>query len=77
MSSSTEPLVEASEDTIRSLAGKLEEYTHTLTEEERALLEHLLLMALPPMERRRLSPEPGILSDADEELLGRLQRKES
>jgi hypothetical protein len=76
MPTSTETPIRASEETIRSLANKLQEYFQTLSEEERALLEHLLLTALPPLKRRHLSPETGLLSNADLALLDSLTLKE-
>ncbi len=68
--------MDSSENTIRSLAGKLHDYAGTLPEEDRALLEHVLLTALPPLKRRRLSPETELLSDADLDVLDRLTPKE-
>jgi len=65
-----------SRETITSLARKLQEYADTLPEQERALLEHVVLLALPPLERRRLFPEPDLLSDADLALLEQLTVKE-
>jgi hypothetical protein len=76
MPRSTEPRIQPSEETIRSLAKKLEQYMNTVSEEERALLEHLLLTALPPLKRRALSPDTGILSDAEVALLNSLTHKE-
>ena len=73
---STKTPTRALEKIIRSLAHKLQEYAGTLSEEERALLEHVLLTALPPLERRRLSPETGLLSNADLALLNSLTLKE-
>ncbi len=46
---STKTPTHASEETIRSLAEKLQEYADTFSEEECALLEHVLLTALPPL----------------------------
>lgn len=66
----------ASEETIVSLAQKLQDYAETLSEDERALLEHVLLTALPPLERRRLAPETDLLSSADLALLESLTLKE-
>jgi len=71
-----EKTIRASEETIRSLAGKLQEYASTLSEEERAIFEHVLLTALPPLTRRRLSPEIGLFSKADRALLDSLTIKE-
>jgi hypothetical protein len=73
---STKTPTRASEETIRSLAQKLQEYAETLSEEEHALLEHVLLTALPPLERTRLSPETDLLSSADLALLESLTPKE-
>lgn len=64
--------IDASEETIRSLAAKLERYAGTLTSEDRALLHHVLLTALRPSDRRRLAPETGVFSDADLALLDSL-----
>jgi|HubBroStandDraft_6_1064221.scaffolds.fasta_scaffold5829130_1 hypothetical protein len=72
----SEKVIRASEETIRSLAGKLQEYANTLSEEERALFEHVLLTALPPLTRRRLSPETHLFSNANRALLDSLMRKE-
>lgn len=65
----------ASEETVHSLARKLDEYAETLSRKERALLEHVLRMALPPHERSRLGPDVGLLSDADRDLLDRLSEE--
>ena len=73
---STGTPVRASEETIRSLARKLQQYSDTLSDQERALLEHVLLTALPPAQRRRLSPETGVLSNEELALLDGLTRKE-
>jgi len=73
---SNEKTIRASEETIRSLAGKLQEYASTLSEEERALFEHVLLTALPPLTRRRLSPETDLFSNEDRALLDSLTLKE-
>lgn len=64
-----------SEETIRSLARKLEAYAAALPEGERALLEHLLLTALPPLERRARFPGADSVSDEDAALLDRLARE--
>jgi hypothetical protein len=68
--------MDSSEKTIKSLAGKLHDYAGTLSEEERALLEHVFLTALPPLKRRCLSPEADLLSNADLALLESLTPKE-
>jgi hypothetical protein len=64
------------EASIRSLADKLARYAETLSEDERALLDHLLVTALPPLERRRLAPETDRISAADFAFLDSLARKE-
>ncbi len=73
---STEKPIGASEETVRSLARKLQEYADKLPAEERALLEHVLLTALPPMERRRFLHETDLLSSEDLALLESLRLRE-
>ena len=73
---STEKTTRASEETIRSLAAKLQQYVGTLPEEEKALLEHVLLTALPPLTRRLLSPESNRFSNNDRALLDNLTLRE-
>jgi len=75
MARSNEPPIQASAETIRSLAKKLEAYIKTLSEQERALFEHLLLTALPPLKRRDFLSEDGLLSQAEAALLDSLTSK--
>ena len=66
----------APDGVVESLGRKLGDYAATLSEEERALLLHVLLTALPSLERREFLPDADVISDADRALLDSLtQRK--
>lgn len=71
-----EPVAPAREASIRSLADKLAQYAQTLPPDERALLDHMLVTALPPLERRRFAPETDRISAADFAFLDNLARAE-
>jgi hypothetical protein len=61
---------------VHTLAKKLAAMAETLPGEERAMLEHVLLAALSPHERYRLSPPDDLLSEAESGMLDRLARFE-
>ena len=66
----------APDGAVESLGRKLGDYAATLPEEERALLLHVLLTALPPLERREFLPDTDVISDADRALLDSLTQRE-
>jgi hypothetical protein len=66
---------EGSENAIRSLARKLGAYAETLPPQDRALLEHVLLTALPPHERLRFTYDATLLSESERSLLDRLSEE--
>jgi hypothetical protein len=61
---------------VHALAKRLAAMAETLPGQEKAMLEHVLLQALSPQERYRLSPPEDLLSDVESGLLDRLARFE-
>jgi hypothetical protein len=59
---------------IYSLADKLQELSKALSEEERTMLEHLLLAALTPHVREELWPSRDLLLGQEMELIDSLAR---
>ncbi len=75
MSERSEPAPSFDEATAAALALRIETYAAALAEREQRILLALLAASMHPVDRLRLMPASGVLSEREEEFLRTLEAR--